>query len=262
MLKLSQSISRNQRALIDGDIIAYRAAAVADKESWGISSLSLLYANVDSMMEAISHYVDQGETIVCLSSSTNFRKVLYSDYKANRKTAKPKLLSHAISYLHKEYGGSSIKGYEADDMIAMLMTNGDVCVSLDKDMMQLRGTHFNFVKNRFTTVSNKEAINNFIYQMIVGDTTDNVKGLVGRGKVFADAFISNNNAVSELVCLHNSYTLLLSLYIEAGKYNSKEEAIESFLKSLNCLRLQTTNNILIAHYDEEKGIYFKEMEIV
>jgi hypothetical protein len=66
----------------------------------------------------------------------------------------------------------------------------------------LEGTHYNYKKNEWVTVSEQDSIIYFWKSMIIGDTADNIKGLEGKGKAFADKLLDNipdNNIMRLLV---------------------------------------------------------------
>ena len=60
-----------------------------------------------------------------------------------------------------------------------------VIVSLDKDLKQVPGLHYNFVKKEFDTVTPQQGLINFYTQFLVGDTSDNIRGCTGIGPVKA-----------------------------------------------------------------------------
>ncbi len=54
-----------------------------------------------------------------------------------------------------------------------------IICSLDKDLLQVPGNHYNFVKQEFRTISPKEGMFNFYWQFIMGDKSDNIFGFDG-----------------------------------------------------------------------------------
>jgi 5'-3' exonuclease len=57
-----------------------------------------------------------------------------------------------------------------------------ICVTNDKDNKQTIGEHYDPVKKEAFYVTQEEADRWFYYQLLVGDTVDNLKGVVGIGK--------------------------------------------------------------------------------
>lgn len=60
-----------------------------------------------------------------------------------------------------------------------------IICSVDKDLLQIPGKHYNFVKKEFCKVSEIEGLRNFYKQMLIGDPADNIFGVKGIGKVKA-----------------------------------------------------------------------------
>lgn len=182
--------------LIDGDILAYRAAfSVGDLGyPWEIE------VKVDDLMDYII-----GETLVFssgddytayLTGRNNFRHdiAVTAEYKGNRKsTSKPAMLPDARRYLVDNYRGVVINGQEADDAIAIAATKSDpettVVASIDKDMLQIPCWHFNFVKGEWTFVEPAAGMKFFYKQILTGDAADNIKGLLRVGPVKADKLL-------------------------------------------------------------------------
>ena len=54
-----------------------------------------------------------------------------------------------------------------------------IICTIDKDLLQVPGKHYNFVKQEFRTISPKEGLFNFYWQFIMGDSSDNIKGFDG-----------------------------------------------------------------------------------
>lgn len=54
-----------------------------------------------------------------------------------------------------------------------------ICVSLDKDLYNIPGRHYNWVSETFTTVSPIQASRNFYKQIISGDGSDNIPSYDG-----------------------------------------------------------------------------------
>ena len=96
--------------LIDGDIIAYKAAASAETPiNWGdgLWSLHAFEPDVEARLEDQIHKLMEApaqDCIITLSDKANFRKEVAPYYKANRKDVrKPMLLGWAREYLTSKY---------------------------------------------------------------------------------------------------------------------------------------------------------------
>lgn len=177
--------------LIDGDLITHRCAASAENEDATVAT----HRATELINRIIS---DTGATSYeCwINGSENYRKQVDPEYKAHRAlVAKPKHLEYCRAYLLEHFNAKISNGIETDDEIGLLATaywEHDVpfCVaSLDKDLLQLKGKHYNFVKNTWTYVSPNDAAQTFWKQMLIGDRADNITGIQGIGAVKAQRAI-------------------------------------------------------------------------
>lgn len=174
-------------ALIDADLVAFRCAASAENDDVEVAILraDLLMINIIEMTSADSY-------VASLTGADNFRKQINPAYKANRKDkVPPRHLADVQQYLMKEWNVQPTYGFEADDMLGMLQTEETIIASIDKDMLQIPGRHYNFVKQEFTEVSELEGLRFFYKQALIGDTSDNIFGVTGIGKVKAGKFIDD-----------------------------------------------------------------------
>lgn len=178
-------------ALIDGDLIAYRSAASAEKDEEGIALI-----RASRMLQDIVSVTDANEIKLFLSGSRNFRHDIYSEYKANRRDMKrPRHLETVREFLVVKWGAEVTDGYEADDAIGIEMRNdGTICASLDKDLKQLPGIHYNFVNGEFDHVDELLGWRNFYSQLVLGDRADNVPGYDGKMRVKWPKFLSETRA--------------------------------------------------------------------
>lgn len=172
------------QALIDGDIVAYRCAASAEKEeSW------IAVARTRELVEQILAHVDATTWKLFLSGPNNFRYDIYPQYKANRdRSLTPRHLNVCRDYLIKEFDAEVTIGYEADDALGIAQTEAEgpsIIATIDKDLKQVPGEHYHFVKREFDTVSPVRGIRTFYAQMLIGDRADNIKGVTGIGEAKA-----------------------------------------------------------------------------
>lgn len=163
-------------ALIDSDIVAYRCAASAENEPAEVALL-----RVDSLMREIIEVTGSSSYKSFLSDSKTFRNELYPFYKANRIQPKPKYLKICKEFLVAQWRSVSQSKLEADDLLGINQSNETIICSIDKDLLQVPGQHYNFVKKEFTTVTEQLGLFNFYYQLLVGDRTDNISGVDGIG---------------------------------------------------------------------------------
>ena len=192
------------KVLIDGDIIAYRAAF--STEQMGLSDTK---AKVDDLIEFILDktvlFPEIGlDYVVYLTGKGNFRHDIAKShvYKGNRKSVqKPRHLQTARDHMESKYKAIISKGEEADDLIAMeaAKLNYKACVaSIDKDMLQIPCWHFNIVRGDYFKVEPFGGIKFFYKQILTGDRADNIVGLFRVGEVKASKILDGAETEEEL----------------------------------------------------------------
>ena len=193
------------RMLLDGDIITFRAAFSAEDEPEAWIACGRADAMIEEMVMMLGGSLDDVE--VWLSGPTNFRYDVFPEYKANRITAKrPKYEKEVKDYLVRKWDALWSVGCEADDMLGVrqMQINEEwmprfdarhdihsIICTIDKDLDQIPGWHYNFVKKEKYNVSPEEATRFFYYQCLVGDTADGIKGVPGIGPVKAKKLLDS-----------------------------------------------------------------------
>jgi 5'-3' exonuclease len=208
-------------ALIDGDLIVYRCSASCEptKSKPEREPLISALSRADELIYRILNRIAPKEYRVFLGGSENFRKTLSSDYKANRTQPKPEHFDSVRNLLVEEWQAEVCAGYEADDGIGMSATTNTVICSIDKDLRQIPGSHYNFVKDEAFEVSEREAVRNFYTQMLTGDSSDNVRGIDGIGPVRAGRILDGVDPQDMEAVVRNCYD-------DAGR--SREEFLCNF----------------------------------
>jgi 5'-3' exonuclease len=189
------------KVLIDGDIIAYRAAF--STEQMGASDTR---RKVDDLIQfSTVLFPEVGlDYVVYLTGKGNFRDNIAKShpYKGNRKSVqKPRHLQTARDHMESEYQAIISKGEEADDLIAKEAARLDyhACVaSIDKDMLQIPCWHFNIVRGDYLKVEPYGGIKFFYTQILTGDTADNIVGLWKVGPVKAKKILEDAETEQEL----------------------------------------------------------------
>ena len=193
--------------LVDGDIVAYKAAVIAETPiDWG-NGVWTLHAHekdvIGSMEEFMSKIIEESgcdKVITCLSGDKLYRKDVAPYYKANRKgTRKPMLLNFAKKYLADNYNGKVEDRLEADDLLGILGSadKNTVIWSIDKDLLTIPAYHL--LDGKVTEVDQEEADYWFLYQTLVGDSTDNYKGCPTVGAKTADKLLQEHGATWQTV---------------------------------------------------------------
>ena len=193
------------KVLVDGDIVAYRAAfATQDK------SPDDAVTKVDELMSFIVEktvdmpFASSGDYNTYLTGKENFRYDIAKSapYKGNRaENTKPIHLNLCRDYMIENYQAVVSYGEEADDLISKAAAALDyncVVASIDKDMLQLPCWHFNFGKNEWNKVTPFEGIKFFYTQILTGDRADNIIGLYGIGPKKAEKLLDNCNTEEDM----------------------------------------------------------------
>lgn len=168
--------------LLDADIIAYRVAAASENDD-----VALAKARCTELVTNVVYFEANCDTFDgYLTGGNNYRKDIATikEYKGNRKQPKPKHLQALREHLMK-MGCVVVDGQEADDAIGIAAYAAEpdsyTIISIDKDLLMLRGKHYNFVKKEFTYVTEEQALVAFYTQLLTGDRTDNIQGIPGIG---------------------------------------------------------------------------------
>ena len=218
-------------ALIDGDIVCYRCAASAEQEP-----LEIALERADSLVERILYETKANAWKAFLTGSTNFRNDINPQYHANRKDKpKPKWLQELREHLVLGWQATISDGNEADDEMAIAQTNDTVICSIDKDLLQVPGKHYNFVKNEHYEISEHKGWQNFYFQMLMGDSSDNIFGFDGKARPKVPKFLEPKvEYLFSLKTPYEMYEYLYGLYEEHGSNHWKED----FEMNAHCLYLQ------------------------
>lgn len=186
--------------LVDADILVYRIAFGCEEDS-----VEYAYQNMDNLLAEIMIGVgsDADPYQLYLTGSGNFRKELATiqPYKGTRKKEKPKHYKALRDYLVNQWDAIVIEGMEADDALAIKATElglGCVVVSIDKDLLQVEGKHYNFAKDKMVIIDKFTGLYNLYHQMLTGDRVDNIRGVKGIGEKKADKILADCKTEQEM----------------------------------------------------------------
>jgi len=209
---------------IDGDIIAYRAAASLERPiDWG-DGLWTLHCNANEVIATVDEIIDgykkkfnAERTIVALTDSgKTFRHDLNPSYKANRKKVrKPVCLKVVKDHLIKQYGAVIYPQLEADDVLGIKATSTDksfLLVSVDKDFKSIPCTLWNPDTDVLTTISKGTADYYHLLQTLTGDATDGYAGCPKVGQVTAQKLIGEPRDID----VKELWPIVLNAYSKHG----------------------------------------------
>ena len=224
--------------LFDADSLVYSSwCGVDDEVNEAIGKFDEVFMSIINRLEE-TYQIDK--VITFNNSKGNFRKLLDTNYKANRKKQQhPKLLEEMHEHIQKIYSTKSSYGVETDDLVATYWTtltielghNNVIIVSLDKDYKQLPCLLYNYhYKHQVIyDISPYEALYNFYEQMIIGDSADNVNYCKGYGKAYVKKLFKNCKTHYQFT--KKTYELFKTIY--------KSKAKLKYIQCYNLLKLRT-----------------------
>lgn len=201
------------KVLIDSDTVAFAAAASCEDHPEPFNACARAHASIENIIQVVG--ADSYE--LWLTGKNNFRYAIYPEYKGNRQGAyRPKWEKAVKEYLAIEWDANWAEGCEADDMVGVRqMEEQDTIIAhIDKDIDMIPGRHYGWdivrlgkiVKAaRFYDITEEEALRKFYTQLLVGDSTDNIKGAAGVGPVGAKKLLQGCTTEQEMfqACLDN-----------------------------------------------------------
>ena len=204
-------------ALIDGDILRYEIGAICEGED-GPMSWQYVEDTIETKIANICAAAGASlEPYIFLTEGKTFRDevAVTKPYKGNRKEDKPFHFKNITTYLNNQFQVIQKDGLEADDMMAIYQTQYNeadtpdetVICTRDKDLLQVPGWHYGwecgkqrerFVhkvdENGFIIQREKkfygEGMAFFFFQLLMGDSTDNIPGAKGVGQMKAYAHLA------------------------------------------------------------------------
>jgi DNA polymerase I len=192
--------------LADADIIVYAAASIhQDTIKWDedvtsvTTDLPQAKNYVDSTVERLMRETKCTDVLMALSSvEKNFRYSVLPTYKHNRSGLDRPLLREALNeYVVDTYAHKRKNSVEGDDVLGILATafpGKYLIATIDKDLRQIPGSHYNWQKREFFKVTKEDGDLWFFTQILTGDPGDGYKGCPGIGKVKAEAILDYQRA--------------------------------------------------------------------
>lgn len=182
--------------------------------------------NFKTALDAIVRDSGADEYTIYLSSDVCFRDSISTTrkYKGNRDHTQRPVHYHGLKeYVIKTYGPVVVPLMEADDLMGIEQSqNQDTIIcTLDKDLDQIPGLHYNWVKAVTYYVTEDAAQRNFWVQVVAGDATDNIQGVAGVGVKTAE------NLLWDCSTDWQFWSLVKVAYKEAyGAVRGEEMAVE------------------------------------
>ena len=166
-----------------------------EKEDYVVYAL----ANTKSVIRDIQN-IFSNDCSLYLTGPGNFREQLATlrPYKGNRDAShKPKYYREIKDYLVTVWHAEVVSGREADDALGCAQTAAEpdttVIVSIDKDLDNIPGHHYNWRKKEYYYVDQSTSDRLFWTQVLTGDGTDNIPGVPGTGIKTAEKLIAKSD---------------------------------------------------------------------
>ena len=222
-------------ALIDGDIVAYRAAIGHQKDiSWGdgvASSTADWQAAADAAVATTRAWMALARcssAIVAFTGRENFRKRILPTYKANRAgKVKPQAYPYVVRRMHEEFDTRCIEGLEADDVLGILATtetySDAIILTVDKDLRTIPARHFNPLKDTKPVLRSEYAADaQWLMQALTGDTSDGYTGIPGVGPKKAERILGGD--VRQIAAARRPASVLWNMVVQAYRAAKLTEA--------------------------------------
>ena len=196
--------------LIDSDFLAYKAAQACEigidfgedviiAQSQFSEVLRVFHNELNKVTKAMM----DDDFILYFSSTENFRKKIYPDYKGHRMKRKPLGYKRLVNYCRDNHNFKLIEGLEADDTIGIEATRhanpSNIIVSPDKDLKQIPSVLWNLTDD-VVEITKEEGDRWHLVQSLSGDPTDGYSGCPGIGVKRATELLDKNENQWEAVC--------------------------------------------------------------
>jgi DNA polymerase I len=226
--------------LIDGDVLLYKFAYRNEYSiEWDQECTSEILdgeqaiAELDQYIHWLLAKTETNKELVFLSSIKNWRNDVLPSYKHNRTKPKPTLHKLLKYHLRNNFQTLSMNTLEADDLLgiyATLLPGKYIVATIDKDLLQIPGKHYNWNHDEFKEITELEGDYQFYLQAVIGDSTDGYSGIPGIGpkkaeKMLEPYFTELKECPEDSVRIRrNLWQRILEEYEKKGM--SEEEALQ------------------------------------
>jgi len=133
-----------------------------------------------------------------------------------------------VDYIKNRYPSLIYNDLEADDLLCMLQDDETFIYSNDKDLKQIAGTHWDIKEHKFVQITEAEAFEFLMKQIVTGDSVDNITGLYGYGDVKSEKLLT------DIPVKHMPNKVLTEYIKNHGFFNG----IDMFVETWNLIRLR------------------------
>lgn len=179
--------SEEMTVLIDADSLLYFSSYGSEEDQ--VLSEVKLTEKVYDILNIIEQAYPISRYFIFVKGRGNFRYRIYPGYKAKRPKKHP-IIDILAKHLVESMQAVEAHNAESDDYVFSYSQHPDlkgrtIICSIDKDLYQIPGIHYNYQKNKFLEINEDQANYNFALQMLMGDSSDGIPGLKGYGPVKA-----------------------------------------------------------------------------
>lgn len=186
-------------------------------EAYNINkAIEYLEDNLNRLMDTLQ----ASSCELVIGDTHNFRKDINPNYKANR-PSKPPIYDVVLNRVKQKFNPISLKNLEGDDVCRILYEDDSyypntekIIVSIDKDFFSVPCKFYRDLPNgKLIDIDEDTAQYNQNKQIIMGDTSDNYKGIPGYGEVKATKFLEFSREEKEIIKLFETNGLTKDDYI-------------------------------------------------
>lgn len=226
--------NKQKLTLIDADSIPYIMAWNKKEED----KISTIEQDSIEFVDTILEKTEADKYLLLFSSKTSFRNELYKEYKTNRnRTTDFRRLMSAIA-IEKDFKSYRQNKMEADDLCKSLYEKhkDDYNVTIaspDKDLIQIGCKLYDYRKDMFLEPTKEEAERFYLKQLLMGDPTDNIKGIPGVGEKTAKKLVNELTQIYKFP--FQRFSACYAYYLK--KINDPIKATQEFLTTLQMITL-------------------------
>jgi len=193
-------------AFCDGDVWAYRIGYSSQHEPPETPApwFTIKWAIHETIDKVKRKYPNANIWICLTDEKENYRKAVAvtAQYKGGRISTKPYFWRKIRDTFYKDARCIASVGEEADDVMSKKLMESPyhACVTVDKDLKNTPGTHWNDHTGVGAHVTPAMAYHNFYTQLLTGDQVDNIKGCPRIGKVKAMEILTGCRTPEEYEC--------------------------------------------------------------
>lgn len=214
------------KLVVDGDSICFICGWNTVLKAWD-TDYDRVILNVNNLVSKILINTKANEYLGFVGQGRGFRKELFPDYKSNRDGAVyPPYLGQIKQHLVDYWNFVKVSKFEPDDAVSILKyRDKEVTIAaIDKDIIyNIPGEHYNYKTHQWIKTSKTDANLTFWKSMILGDTSDGIKGIPKKGSVYAEKVFEDH-------ILKDYKTIVLNAYTQHyGEYEGVKEFYKSYI---------------------------------